>query len=562
MSTASKHKPKVDRNVPTPPETLKLEKDNTYLTIKTKYAAFKRSFANKYVNAIIFAVLILMAGIAGYRSINYVSERQPGTDSGVFCGVAMHLLEGKLIYRDVWDHKQPMIYFLDAIALSLGGRSIDSVRNMERVFGFCGAILLFLILFLIFGNKWLAFLMSIFFTLSFYMHAFQQGNLTEEYGAFFVLFGVFFAVLSQQSEAKKSVAFAAMSGTSFAIAFFIKEPFLLSAIPWFLYILIKKQQSRRQRLTRNGFFVIGAIIPLALILIYLIANGVLKDWIEVIVYNLHYSGMGQKTTPIITRVRENMVYMQKYIFNTSMTAMFCFNAGIVSIFCFSFQKKYKYFPLIAVIAFIAEYFATIIAPRKYGHYYMQPIVSYILTGGCGVALLLYLFENAKAWKPGVIIGLLLSFFVLDSYTCKYYIERLKKPSVQANIDPIAYYIRKNTSEDDCIWINSAHLSRYYLETGRLSPTKFSYPLPRFFKDSLYSTAEEKIALLKRDLQNKPPKFIVSEYVFMDFMTQNNITEWINNNYVKVASSGTKSSERDTRIELYLHRSYTNDKQAN
>ncbi|MHC4194792.1 MAG: ArnT family glycosyltransferase [Planctomycetota bacterium] len=518
---------------------------------------------NKYLNTIALLIMLVIVSIAGWRSINYVSGIRPGTDSGVFSSSGFHMIQGKVLYKDIWDHKPPMVHFLNSFALKTGDRSINSVRNMERVFAVCGAICLFFIFQILFANKLLAFLMSILFTLSFYMHVFQQGNLTEEYGAFFVLFGVFFAVLSQQSEAKKSVAFAAMSGIFFAMAFFTKEPFLFSAIPWFLYILVKKQQSWRQRLTRNGFFVIGAMVPLTLILIYLIANGALKDWIDVIVYNLHYSsGVDHRTTPFITRVRENMTYMQKYIFNTSMTAMFCFNAGIVSIFCFSFQKKYKYFPLIAVIAFIAEYFATIISPRKYGHYYMQPIVSYILTGGCGVALLLYLFENVKAWKPGVIIGLLLSFFVLDSYTCKHYIKRLKKPSVQANIDPISHYIRKNTSEDDRIWINSGHLSRYYLNTGRLSPTKFSYPFPHFFKDSLYSTAEEKIALLKRELQNKPPKFIVSEYSFMDFMTHNNITEWINNNYVKVASTGTKSSEKDTRIELYLHRSYTNDKQAN
>ncbi len=55
----------------------------------------------------------------------------PGRDSGVFLYVASMLLRGKLPYRDVWDHKPPAIYYLDALGLALGGRSTWGVWAIQ-----------------------------------------------------------------------------------------------------------------------------------------------------------------------------------------------------------------------------------------------------------------------------------------------------------------------------------------------------------------------------------------------------------------------------------------------
>jgi hypothetical protein len=47
--------------------------------------------------------------------------RVPSEDAGVFFYVANTLLAGGVPYRDVWDHKPPAVYVIDAVGLAAGG---------------------------------------------------------------------------------------------------------------------------------------------------------------------------------------------------------------------------------------------------------------------------------------------------------------------------------------------------------------------------------------------------------------------------------------------------------
>src|SRR5712664_2819199 len=53
---------------------------------------------------------------------NHPAGRDPAEDTGVFFYAAQRLLDGGAPYRDIWDHKPPGVYFVDAVGLALGGR--------------------------------------------------------------------------------------------------------------------------------------------------------------------------------------------------------------------------------------------------------------------------------------------------------------------------------------------------------------------------------------------------------------------------------------------------------
>lgn len=53
---------------------------------------------------------------------NHPAGRVPGEDAGVFFYVADRILEGGAPYRDVWDHKPPLVYAVNALGLALAGR--------------------------------------------------------------------------------------------------------------------------------------------------------------------------------------------------------------------------------------------------------------------------------------------------------------------------------------------------------------------------------------------------------------------------------------------------------
>lgn len=85
---------------------------------------------------------------------NLPTRRVPSEDAGVFFYIANTLLAGGLPYRDVWDHKPPAVYLIDALGLAAGGAlgvwvlqlaalavaALLSYRVMAKAFGPAAAL--------------------------------------------------------------------------------------------------------------------------------------------------------------------------------------------------------------------------------------------------------------------------------------------------------------------------------------------------------------------------------------------------------------------------------------
>lgn len=78
----------------------------------------------------LLAALLLITFLAGSPALGI----NPGRDSGGFLYAADVILDGGVVYRDVWDHKPPAIYFIDALGLLIGDRSIWGVWALELLF--------------------------------------------------------------------------------------------------------------------------------------------------------------------------------------------------------------------------------------------------------------------------------------------------------------------------------------------------------------------------------------------------------------------------------------------
>ena len=97
----------------------------------------------------------LVAAIAAIVLVpNHPAGRVPSEDAGVFFYAARTLLDGGVPYRDVWDHKPPLVYLIDAAGLALAGplgvwilqvvslaaAAILGLRAMTRAFGMAPAL--------------------------------------------------------------------------------------------------------------------------------------------------------------------------------------------------------------------------------------------------------------------------------------------------------------------------------------------------------------------------------------------------------------------------------------
>src|SRR5687768_3404549 len=77
---------------------------------------------------LLLASVIIVALPASPRFMSF-----PGRDSGVYLYVASKILDGDIPYRDVWDHKSPGIYYLNALGLWLANGSLWGVWGVEAI---------------------------------------------------------------------------------------------------------------------------------------------------------------------------------------------------------------------------------------------------------------------------------------------------------------------------------------------------------------------------------------------------------------------------------------------
>ena len=111
----------------------------------------KSSLSSKLQERIIPILVSFVGTLITLFPSNPNNMTLPSRDSGVFLYVGWRFLRGDIPYRDVWDHKPPLIYFIDALGLSLTPDSLWGVWLLQGVFIFFTFFLLYKLLYEEFG---------------------------------------------------------------------------------------------------------------------------------------------------------------------------------------------------------------------------------------------------------------------------------------------------------------------------------------------------------------------------------------------------------------------------
>lgn len=92
--------------------------------------------------------LLILAALSVYVlwPVSPINMPYDGRDSGVFLYAGWRILNGEVPYRDVWDHKPPMIFFLNALGLWITPDSRWGVWGLELVSLLLAALLSYLVM--------------------------------------------------------------------------------------------------------------------------------------------------------------------------------------------------------------------------------------------------------------------------------------------------------------------------------------------------------------------------------------------------------------------------------
>ena len=130
---------------------------------------------------LIFIICMLVFGAFFPLRDNYY----PSHDYAIFSYIGQQILRGKIPYTDLWDHKPPLIFYMNALGLKLAGGSLLGIWLLEFAFFFLGSVIFYRVLKHRFP-VWIS-LPGLLLGILHYVRVLDFGNYTEELSLFFVL---------------------------------------------------------------------------------------------------------------------------------------------------------------------------------------------------------------------------------------------------------------------------------------------------------------------------------------------------------------------------------------
>jgi 4-amino-4-deoxy-L-arabinose transferase-like glycosyltransferase len=352
------------------------------------------------LNSTILIILITLVILSALYFYPYAME-VPHRDSGIYLYLGRELLAGKTIYSEVWEHKPPFIFYINALGLFVGGGSGWGVWGVEVAFLLITVFLSYLLL----RHKFHP-IPCLLITAAAYLAAFQymSGNFTEEYALVFsaATLYIFLSPQIKTHHLRNYFAIGILSG----ILFNIKQTYIDITIAIGLLLLaemiIDKQWRNIKLLISIG---IGFFIPNLIIFMIMLINNTVRDWWNAAyVYNFAYSDIGpvERINALIDIFQVNSQYP------LFMIAFIAWIGGLIYLVVLSiphlvrffFTKKGKLLLLLSALFFLILVGVGELISTKPGIGVIQSVVL-AFSVFCLILFLLfsYIFQNINFNQP-------------------------------------------------------------------------------------------------------------------------------------------------------------------
>lgn len=458
---------------------------------------------------IIITLTILIAVFFVLSSNLPLDINDVGRDSGVFIYVGEQVLNGKTPYLDVWDHKGPLLYYINAFGLLLGDHTLYGLWIIQFAFIALSALVSFYLLRLSFGK--IPAIIGTFFWLINLPNIIQGGNLTEEYALPFQFLAILFFLLSEKRD---SVKYMLWAGIFIGLCAALKPNIIGIAISAAIYFaskgIITKEYHRP--LKSITCMVIGAILPLLIYSLLFMLKGAMYDFFDqYLYYNLIYS-----TTPMHLKLESirsgfNLINGSNFVIGGwVLTVMIIGLYGYKKSIC----TLIKEYPLIIFsgILFPLDLVLASGSGRSYGHYYMTWLPVFSLLFAILVWFILQLIqpEHKKISADDrmnkiqfLLIAILLPLLLYSCMATSIDASSNRYHQNHNDLEVISY-IKENGHVSDKVLFWGAE-AKFNVMLNRDTPSKYVYQYPFFMRGyAKQPMIDEFIYNLKSD----PPEYII------------------------------------------------------
>jgi hypothetical protein len=236
-----------------------------------------------------FLTLLVMCVMASNNSplIQHI-----GADSGIYLLIGKNLTQGGVLYKDLFDHKGPIIFFLNALP-QLFIKGPTGVWGLEVVCMFVSVMLIYEIAYKVLKNQAAILIPMVYLWLT--SSLMNGGSYTEEYSNLFAIVSLYiFAdwVETQDQQLYRWQAY--VLGLCTSIVFFMKPNNIAVIVAVILCIgVLTLYHAPRKAIAYSAYGVLGLLTIVIPLLVYHYSKHTLVEMFNAtLLHNLRYSKVG------------------------------------------------------------------------------------------------------------------------------------------------------------------------------------------------------------------------------------------------------------------------------
>jgi 4-amino-4-deoxy-L-arabinose transferase-like glycosyltransferase len=426
-------------------------------------------------------------------------------DSGVFLYVGQQILNGQIPYQDVWDHKPPVIFYINAFGLLISNGSWWGVWALELVSLSFSAFIGFYLLKKSLGI-YPALISSVFWllTLVFVIHG---GNLTTEYTLSLQFAALWLAYHTDKNKDEhwRWLIFGLIGG----ITFLTKQTSIGIWLAVLIYVIIQRLKFREiRRCLRQLIFIFGGafVFFLGWMIFFSFHGSAAQFWDAAFVYNFFYAS---PAINLVSRL-DPIIHGIEPITRTAFL-QFSLVGYVLGLILFLTKReifyKWESLLIIGLINLPVEFILISVSGRSYPHYYMTlfPVLS--LFAGVMMWFLFFALDSMKL-RQDIRFTFSIVFIGVILWTSFYAYQNKAREFTSRDKDiKIINYIKSTTAPSDYVLLWGAESSINYF-AQRKSPSRFVYQYPLYTEGYV----DEKIIIeFLDDIISKCPQIIVDTH---------------------------------------------------
>ncbi len=367
----------------------------------------KKIFNKKSILIALYAFLIAFLTLMLASKNSFLYPFNDWVDANAFFTVGKSMFHGIVPYKDLFEQKGPLLYFIYGIASIISFKSFLGVFILEVLFWTVALIYLYKILKLFLSTRVSLLILPIFMSLIVTTRAFTHGGSAEEFCVpfFFITLYYFIKHFKVKELTKKEML---LNGIIAGLVLLIKYTLLGFWFGFTLAIFIDyiMQKDYKKAIIYPLVLLLGMFIPFTIFIIYFAINHAVGDffynyfWVNITAYG------GEKIN-IFTRINNMLVGLFGAFYNN----MVCYIALLcVPILIWKLDLKLRGKVLLLVTLFIT--IIGVYVGLKFYRYYLLFILFFLGIGLLCLFNLLnkYINKLNKWYYPLIVVVVLISGF--------------------------------------------------------------------------------------------------------------------------------------------------------